>query len=836
MFSTSARARRWGGLLALILIAAFFRLHDLNVLPPGLHHDEAVNGLDALHVARTGELSIFFPNNNGREPLHIYLQAAAITLLGNRPWTLRLMSALAGIITIPLVYGLTRDLLRGAGIEAHRVALLAAGTLAVSYWHVNFSRIAFRAIFMIPLLTLGLWLFWRGWQKGHYRAFVASGLALGLSLYTYLPARLFPLLLAGFVLYLTLRLRRSSTAQRSSWLIAIKGSVITGLVALLVFMPLGAHFLTHPDDFSLRSQQVSIFTYSAEQGRSILQVLAGNLWATGRMFMDRGHHNPVLNFPGRPALDGVALFGFLTALAIALSHWQKPYYAFLLLWLIVMLAPTYLSNEPAHPLRAIGILPPLFILIGVGLDRLWVLTGRYRQRHKGVLWPVYLLTVLGISGWLTYRDYFQRWPQLPEVASYFSVVEAIIAERIATQSFQYDYYLPNETYEHPTTRYFLASSLRRITPSESIMPEKTVVLLYPQQRCRLQKKMALFQRTSSDSAAVRFFPANDLDVAAWLAPGSISSVILDQRGIPAARETVARPDRTQAPNLLPRVIGAKFDLSLCLLGYDLQPTTPQPGDVTRLVLYAETLKQDQLEYEAAISLEDTAGNELEQFGRQRLRLAHNGVPGRPVATAYEFTLPPETIPGKHRFEVELFRPGSSRPLPVVDRDNLPIALSIVTDYLALAVIPPDPRTIGHPLTVLVGEPPIIKLLGYDLAAATAIPNQAINLDLYWQALESMDRNYTVFIHLLNEAGDIQMQQDAEPMNSLAPTSLWLVSEIIHDQRRLTLNPILIPGEYRLYIGLYDWRTGERLPLFTATGERLVEDQLALPTPIVVVPP
>ncbi len=60
-------------LLLTILVAAFFRFYRLWELPPGLFFDEAFNGFDALRVLRAGYLTPFFPENNGREALFIYL-------------------------------------------------------------------------------------------------------------------------------------------------------------------------------------------------------------------------------------------------------------------------------------------------------------------------------------------------------------------------------------------------------------------------------------------------------------------------------------------------------------------------------------------------------------------------------------------------------------------------------------------------------------------------------------------------------------------------------------------------------------------------------------------
>ena len=83
-FFDSARqkiTRTWVIVLAILLIAAFFRFYRLNEIPPGFNNDEAFNTLDVLNLLK-GRFSIFFPANTGREPLWFYLNVASVALFG----------------------------------------------------------------------------------------------------------------------------------------------------------------------------------------------------------------------------------------------------------------------------------------------------------------------------------------------------------------------------------------------------------------------------------------------------------------------------------------------------------------------------------------------------------------------------------------------------------------------------------------------------------------------------------------------------------------------------------------------------------------------------------
>ena len=75
----AAGPSRWGWALLLlaVVLAVGLRLYRLGEWPPGPYRDEAYNGLDALSVLR-GDHALFFPANNGREPIYIYLVALAV--------------------------------------------------------------------------------------------------------------------------------------------------------------------------------------------------------------------------------------------------------------------------------------------------------------------------------------------------------------------------------------------------------------------------------------------------------------------------------------------------------------------------------------------------------------------------------------------------------------------------------------------------------------------------------------------------------------------------------------------------------------------------------------
>ncbi|HLY67775.1 MAG TPA: hypothetical protein VKU60_19710, partial [Chloroflexota bacterium] len=87
----------------------------------------------------------------------------------------------------------------------------------------------------------------------------------------------------------------------------------------------------------------------------------------------------------------------------------------------------------------------------------------------------------------------------------------------------------------------------------------------------------------------------------------------------------------------------------------------------------------------------------------------------------------------------------------------------------------------------------------------------LQVTLQWQVTSPLDRDYTVFLHLLDSAGTLVRQSDSQPAEGRFPTSLLTSASRIED--RHTLATVGLPaGDYQLETGVYDAQTGERLRL------------------------
>ena len=100
-----------------LLVAAALRLPKLTEVPPGLHYDEAANGLLAQEVGLGGERPIFIASYTGKETLFFYLAGGLMRVSGPSVFTLRLTSAYLGLLTVAVTFWMGTELL-GDGVRS----------------------------------------------------------------------------------------------------------------------------------------------------------------------------------------------------------------------------------------------------------------------------------------------------------------------------------------------------------------------------------------------------------------------------------------------------------------------------------------------------------------------------------------------------------------------------------------------------------------------------------------------------------------------------------------------------------------------------------------------
>jgi hypothetical protein len=426
-------------LVALLLLAAVLRIHGLSQMTNMLHHDEAYYGIDAVSLVQNPRLTAYFPNNTGREGLWMYLLAPSVAIFGATPFALRLVSVFVGILSVAAIYPLAREFFGKQG------AVWAVGAMAVLYWHVHLSHIAFRANTFPLVGALAMAALLKAQRRN--RGWISAGLWLGLLLYTYIAARVWVayavlwLVLWGIWMFfrqppspkhqgrglfqgMTPLLYSSVRNEPALMERGLGGEVKYGaFIALIIIALMSIPLLIA---LATPSETTAALSRAAAADWHEIQL---NIQHWMNAWFQSGDPNPTHNLPERPVLD--MPLTILTVIGVG-GFWFVVRKKWLIFWWLGLVGasfiPTILSTATPHYLRGLGVLVPLALLIGAGgafitsillplsIDvrgtshRLWRRRASLRAVKiggRGVRSILALLLLL-LAATNTYRD-FDRW-------------------------------------------------------------------------------------------------------------------------------------------------------------------------------------------------------------------------------------------------------------------------------------------------------------------------------------------------------------------------------------------------------------------------------------------
>jgi hypothetical protein len=190
---------------------------------------------------------------------------------------------------------------------------------------------------------------------------------------------------------------------------------------------------------------------------------------------------------------------------------------------------------------------------------------------------------------------------------------------------------------------------------------------------------------------------------------------------------------------------------------------------------------------------------------------------------------PEVAPGLYRLDVVAYDSETQDPI------GPPIAvdwIQIGANDLPGAHIPDASWNEG------------LTLVGLDRLPARLTTNEPLALRMAWRTAQPLERDYTVFVHLIGPDGTIVAQRDQAPLNGFYPTSRWIASKpgdeahasteramIVTDMYELELPSPLASGEYRLLVGWYDPATGKaRRPKQKIVSRSVAKTKLGMAMP------
>lgn len=812
-------ARNEWVLLALVtLIAIFFRFYRLDAIPFGLNSDEAFNRYEASRVLEEKRLFIFFEEELGEEPIHIHLVALLFSLLGQSPLIIRMTSAVIGVVTVPVIYLLGKELSRSeddaGGVS--QVGLMAALLLALSYWHLNYSRLGIEPITLPLFITATAFFFWRGIRAGRRLDYGLAGLFLGLTLYTYRAARIVPLLFLAYVVCYVLLIRRPDRSQIVRWVILFG-------VALLVFSPRGYFALTHADIYFSRAGDVSIFNPELNQG-SPLRALASSTAQMIASFFLLPDPNWRQNPAGRPLLDPFTGLLFLIGLGITLLRWRQPSYLLILIWLLVMSLPAVLTvSGMPHSSRSIGLLPVACILPAIGLHDVtkWL---KRRMPSRGILSATlltYILILVHVAP-PAFRDYFGAWEKGELLPAFdMAFVEAAEAMNSLTTTGGV-WILPLTSLADPGSVHETVEFLYRSdAPHYFLRTDETTVAEELTEIAQGYDEAWVIEWDESVLGGAYLYHADP--------KGSLSFLLrkygeeLDRQEFRAfdvvSYQLSPVPDFTIARSYQP--LDVKFENQVALTGAayggSSQGTTSTPDEVEAhflpsgkdawVALQWEALTPLANDYKAAVYLVDGRGRLLGQMDKIMLSAGLQGTsgwqPGQPEVDYYTLPSPPATPPGVYYIDAAVYDSETMNRLPVLDEEGKLRGQSFTVGVLQI-VEPLVPPHVEPQVEIPEGDiAPGVKLLGYDFPVREVEPGGVAQVALYWQALKDVESDYLLTLELRDETGGVQVQHMDRPVDGTYPTTKWDEGEILRDWHDVGVPADTPQGAYGVFLRLME---------------------------------
>ncbi len=245
----------------------------------------------------------------------------------------------------------------------------------------------------------------------------------------------------------------------------------------------------------------------------------------------------------------------------------------------------------------------------------------------------------------------------------------------------------------------------------------------------------------------------------------------------------------------------EFEDELALTGFALSEPNPGPGDVLGVTLNWEALPAAGPAYTALLHLVAADGSGVAGVDEPVLQGLYQPDlwPGdRSLPDLHRIQIPAGLPPGRYRLDLGLYRPGEvDEPLLAAGAARVPLA---AVDVGPVATEPP-----AESLDV---EFDGARLLGYDADCDGQPPG--CRVVLHWQASQPLQRDYTVFVHLVDGRGNIVAQGDAPPGGPFLPTSTWLPGQVFRSEHELALPAGAAGGAYALVTGLYHLPSNERL--------------------------
>lgn len=398
--------------VTIVIFGLFLRLFQLGQYPISVSWDEAAIGYNAYSILKTGadEYGIKFPIlfksfSDYKLPGYVYLTALSEKFFGLNAFAVRFPSAILGALTIIAVYFLVKEILVERDLVKKEseffdkykkhLPFIAAFMMAVSPWHLQFSRGGFEANGQLLFLTLGFYFILRFLRKSW--SLVWAALFLGISFYFYYTTRvLTPFMGLVFILLFF-----------KNFLANKKQLVISAIIFTVVVLPLTPHFFRESNErvaqVSILTDQSTNITYSQAMARHpdsfLARIVYNRRFVFLNTFLENYFRNNSLEFYfingdlyPRHDIIGMGLlylwelpFFILGIYYLAILKTKKKWIVFT--WWLIGGIPASLTTGSPHALRTLSSLPVYIIFTTIGIYFVFIVL----RGKQALLGKIYLL-------------------------------------------------------------------------------------------------------------------------------------------------------------------------------------------------------------------------------------------------------------------------------------------------------------------------------------------------------------------------------------------------------------------------------------------------------------
>jgi len=370
-------------LLLIVLLGGFFRFWKLSDRPVSLSIDEVAIGYNTYSILKTGrdEWGEFLPLafrsiGDYKPPLLEYLMLPAIGVFGLTEFGTRFTVALVSTLTLIFVFLLLKEMTKN-----QTVALWGSFSLAISPWHIQYSRMTHEAVVALFLVIVAVWLFIKS-LRDKKKLYWLSAIFFALSLYTYHTERFFtPLFVSGLAIIFFREMLRKENRKRV--LVAVGVGLFLSLAFLKIMLgPKGSTRATNA--FIDRDVEINYQLHKNYEKLSPLQKIFDNNQLMIFNFWTKRYLNyfdlPYLFFNGLklsiPRAPQVGLLHLFELPFFLIGLWQffikkrfarnKDIYRFIVFWLLLSPLAASLANNEQHPARSLVFIPIPQLIVGIG--------------------------------------------------------------------------------------------------------------------------------------------------------------------------------------------------------------------------------------------------------------------------------------------------------------------------------------------------------------------------------------------------------------------------------------------------------------------------------------